>query len=92
MKKYPFCNFLLAGVSLTDYGLEIPSPFSSLTLSNSEINSFTSWSLKCIVGGDANKKVNVAAFEALLYSAAQAADGYKNARYSCVFYVRLVDT
>ena len=79
MKKYPFCNFLLAGVSLTDYGLEIPSPFSSLTLSNSEINSFTSWSLKCIVGGDANKKVNVAAFEALLYSAAQAADGYKNA-------------
>ena len=79
MKQQPFCNFLLAGVSLTDFGFEIPSPFTSLTLSNSEINSFTSWSLKCIVGGDANKKVNIAAFEALLYSAAQASAGYKNA-------------
>lgn len=78
MKKQCFCNFVLAGVSLSDYGLMIPSPFSSLELSNSEINSFTSWTLNCIVGGDDSKKVNIAAFEALLYSAAQAASGYEN--------------
>ena len=78
MKKQPFCNFLLCGVSLTDFGLEIPSPFSSLELANSEITSFTSWTLKCVVGGDASKKMNVAAFEALLYSAAQSANGYAN--------------
>lgn len=77
MKRQPFCSFLLSGVSLTEFGLMIPSPFSSLELSNSEISSFTSWTLTCVVGGDASRKVNVAAFEALLYSAAQAA--YNNA-------------
>ena len=76
MKRQPFCSFTLAGVSLTDFGLAIPSPFSSLSLSNSEISSFTSWTLNVIVGGDASKKANVAAFEALLYSAAQDASRY----------------
>ena len=79
MNKTPFCNFLLAGVSLTDYGLYIPSPFSKLELNNSEVSSFTSWTLTCVVGGDSSRKINVAAFEALLYSAAQAAAGYNNA-------------
>lgn len=78
MKKQPFCNFTLAGVSLTDYGLMIPSPFTSLELSNSEIASMTSWTLSCIVGGDASRKVNASAFEALLYSAAQSAGKYAN--------------
>ena len=66
MLKNSFCNFVLAGVSLTDYGLSIPSPFTSLELTNSEITSMTAWTLNCIVGGDASKKANVAAFEALL--------------------------
>lgn len=79
MLKQPFCNFMLAGVSLTDFGLEIPSPFTSLTLSNAETTSMTSWELVCTVGGDYRKKVNVAAFEALLYSAAQDSYGYDNA-------------
>lgn len=79
MKKQPWCSFLLAGVSLTDYGLEIPSPFTSLELNNSEINSFTSWTLSVVVGGDRNRKMNVAAFEALLYSSAQSAYSYANA-------------
>lgn len=78
MKKSPFCNFTLAGVSLNEYGLLIPSPFSSLTLSNTEQYSMTSWVLKCVVGGDDTRKVNIAAFEALLYSAAQTASGYSN--------------
>ena len=79
MKKQPFCNFMLSGVSLTEFGLLIPSPFSSLELTRSEITSFTSWTLKCVVGGDDKKRINVAAFEALLYSAAQAASTYPNA-------------
>ena len=78
LKKNPFVNFVLAGVSITDFGLLIPSPFASLELSNSEISSMTSWTLKCTVGGDQAKRVNVAAFEALLYSAAQSAT-YANA-------------
>lgn len=78
MKKACFVNFLLAGVSITEFGLMIPSPFVSLVLSNSEITSMTSWTLNCIVGGDSSKKVNVAAFEALLYSAAQDASKYAN--------------
>ena len=78
MKKQPWCNIMLAGVSLTEYGLRVPSPFCSLELSNSEINSFTSWTLNVIVGGDASKGVNVSAFEALLYSSAQSASAYKN--------------
>ena len=78
MKKQPWCHVMLAGISLNDYGLKIPSPFCSLELHNSEISSFTSWTLNLIVGGDASKGVNVAAFEALLYSSAQAASNYKN--------------
>lgn len=79
MKKNPFVSFTLAGVSLTSFGLKIPSPFSTLELNNSEISSFTSWTLKCVVGGNSSQKINVAAFEALLYSAAQAASSYSNA-------------
>lgn len=78
MKKQPICNFILAGMSLTEFGLEIPSPFCSLTLTNSEITSFTTWKLVCTVGGDSTKRVNSAAFEGLLYSAAQEAAAYKN--------------
>lgn len=78
MKRQAWVNFSLAGVSLTEFGLEIPSPFASLQLNNSQVTSFTSWSLNVTVGGDTKRKVNIAAFEALLYSAAQSADGYKN--------------
>ena len=78
MKKQPFCNLFIAGVAITEYGLKIPSPFCSLELTNSQISSFTSWTLNIVVGGDASKGVNVSAFEALLYSAAQSASGYKN--------------
>ena len=78
LKKQPFCNFTLAGVSITDFGLKVPSPFASLELSNSEIQSMTSWTLNCTVTGDASKSINIAAFEALLYSSAQAASQYSN--------------
>ena len=78
MKKNAFCNFLLAGLSLTDYGLEIPSPFCALELNNSEVDSYTNWTLRVNVGGSNTKKINVAAFEALIYSAAQT-EGYANA-------------
>lgn len=78
MKKQPFCNFILSGISLTDFGLTIPSPFSSLELTNGEISSFTQWTLTCTVGGDDVRKINISAFEALLYSAAQSANSYKN--------------
>lgn len=78
MKKQPFCNVTLAGVNLTEFGTEIPSPFTSLSLANSQITSMTSFTLAITVGGDANRRMNIAAFEALLYSAAQSASGYKN--------------
>ena len=78
MFRQPFCSFSLAGVNLTDFGLEIPSPFCSLELTNSQITSFTSWTLQVTVGGDDRKKSNIAAFEALLYSAAQDAGKYPN--------------
>ena len=78
MKKQPFASVSLAGVSLNEYGLKVPSPFCSLEIANSEITSYTNWTLNIVVGGDANKKVNIAAFEALIYSAAQT-DGYANA-------------
>ena len=78
MNKQPWCSFQLAGLSLTEFGLEIPSPFARLELSNSQIASFTSWTLTCIVAGDDTKKSNIAAFEALLYSAAQEAGRYSN--------------
>lgn len=78
MKKQPWVSFSLAGVSLTDFGLEIPSPFSSLDLANSEIQSVTSWTLKIVVGGNDTRHINSAAFEALLYTSAQAASKYSN--------------
>ena len=78
MKKQPWINFSLSGVDLTSFGFYIPSPFSKLEMNNSEISSFTSWTLTLVIGGDANRKSNVAAFEALLYSAAQVASAYPN--------------
>ena len=78
MAKHPFCNFFLACVALTDYGLVIPSPFTSLSLSNSEISSMTQWTLECIVGGDDKRRINISAFEALLYTSAQTASNYSN--------------
>ena len=78
MKKQHFANVTLAGVSLTEFGLKIPSPFASLELNNSEVASATSFTLRCIVGGDASKQINVSAFEALLYSAAQSASQYSD--------------
>lgn len=79
MKRQAWVSFTLAGVSLTDFGLMIPSPFCSLELTNSEITSVTSWTLTCTVGGDESKRVNASAFEALLYSAAQSSAQYNNA-------------
>ena len=73
MKKQSFCNFLLAGVSLSEFGLKIPSNFVSLVLDSAEIDSMTSWTLNCSVLGDASRQANIAAFEALIYSAAQSA-------------------
>lgn len=78
MKKACFASFSLSGVNITEYGLKIPSPFCSLELSNSEIASYTSWTLKVVIGGDQGKRVNIAAFEALIYQAAQT-DSYANA-------------
>ena len=79
MKVQSFCNFMLAGISLTDFGLKIPSPFTSLKLSNAQITSMTSWELTVNIAGDDTKGVNSAAVEALLYSAAQSAYEYNNA-------------
>ena len=78
MLKQAFCSFNLAGVSLTDYGLVIPSPFCTLSVTNAQISSFLSWELKVIVVGDSKRRSNIAAFEALLYSAAQDASRYPN--------------
>lgn len=78
MKKQPWCNFIFAGMSISEFGLSIPSSFTSLQISNSEITSMTSWTLTCTVGGDDKRKINIAAFEALLYSAAQSANSYTN--------------
>lgn len=75
MKKQAFCNFLIAGVSLTHFGMKLPSNFSSLTLDNSEVSDMTSWTLNCTVGGDDTSNVNIASFEALIYSAAQSTSG-----------------
>ena len=80
VKQQPFVNFAIAGVSVTDFGLYIPSPFASLEVSNSEITTMTAWTLNITVGGDASRGVNVAAFEALIYSAAQSADGYADSK------------
>lgn len=78
MKKQPWCSVHIAGVDITEFGAEIPSPFVSLELDHSEVDSYTSWTLNVTVGGNANKRMNVASFEAMLYSAAQSADNYAN--------------
>lgn len=78
MHKQPWCSFQLAGLSITRWGLHIPSPFCSLYVKNSETDSYTSWELTVTVGGDVSRKTNIAAFEALIYSAAQT-NGYNNA-------------
>lgn len=78
MKRQPVCTFSLSGVNITSFGMLVPSPFCSLELSNSEIASYTNWTLKVTVGGDSSKEVNVAAFEALIYSASQT-KGYAKA-------------
>lgn len=78
MKRQPFCTFMLAGVAISEFGLKIPSPFISLELSNSQISSMTQWTLNCTVSGSDKDKMNIAAFEALLYSAAQDASSYAN--------------
>ena len=80
MKKQAFCSFTLAGVSLTDFGLLIPSPFTSLELTNGQYQSMTSWTLAVTVGSDASRKMNIAAFEALIYSAAQDANRYPSSK------------
>ena len=69
---------VIAGLNVCDFGLEIPSPFCSLELSNSEVASYTTWTLNVTIGGDDSRKMNVAAFEALLYSAAQTASKIGN--------------
>ena len=79
MKRQHWISFDLAGVNLTSFGMEVPSPFVSLNLTDSQISSFTSWTLKVTVGGDATRKINIAAFEGLLYTAAQAASAYPDA-------------
>lgn len=73
MLKQAFCNFLLAGTDLTSFGMKIPSPFSSLILSEAQIDSMTSFELNCTIGGDSANQINISAFEALIYSAAQSA-------------------
>ena len=78
MLKQPWCNITLAGTSLTQFGMHVPSPFCSLVLNNSETDSYTSWELTVTVGGDSHRKINIAGFEALIYSAAQTS-GYTNA-------------
>lgn len=78
MKRQAFVNFVLAGVNLSEFGGLLPSPLSSLEIGNGQITTMTSWTLNLVVGGDASRQVNVAAFEALLYSAAQSASGYSN--------------
>lgn len=78
MKKQPYASVQLAGLDITSFGFKIPAPFCSLTLTNTETDNYTSWELNVNVGGDSTRKMNIAAFEALIYSAAQTV-GYNNA-------------
>jgi len=80
MLRQPFVSFSIAGISLTDFGLKIPSPFCSLSITNAQFQSFLSWELRATIVGDAKKQVNIAAFEALLYSASQASAAYSTAQ------------
>jgi hypothetical protein len=68
MIRQPFIAFSLAGIDLTTFGLSIPSPFCSLSVSSAQIHSFTSWELRITVVGDERKRSNIAAFETLLYA------------------------
>lgn len=78
MKKQPIASFSIAGLSVTEFGLMVPSPVAALEITNSEVDSYTSWSLRINVGGSDKRKINIAAFEALIYSGAQT-EGYANA-------------
>ena len=80
MFKQPFVSFVIAGVNITDFGLKIPSPFCTLTITNAQISSFLSWELKVTVVGDESKRSNIAAFETLIYSASQDANKYANSQ------------
>lgn len=80
MKKQPFINFVFAGVNLTSFGFEIPSPFVSLEVSQAQFTSTTSWTLTVNISSDASRKANGAAFEALLYTSAQAANKYPTSK------------
>ncbi len=78
MLKQPWVSMTIAGLSITQFGLHIPSPFCSLVLSHSETDNYTSWELTVTVGGEASRKINITSFEALIYSASQT-KGYANA-------------
>lgn len=78
LKSQPWCSATLGGISITHWGLVIPSPFCSLTINNSEADNYANWELTVTVGGDSSRHVNIAAFEALIYSASQS-NGYANA-------------
>lgn len=78
MKKQPWVSFEISGISLTHFGLKIPSPMVRLEISNGEISSMTAWTLTCTIGGSDTRRMNIASFEALLYSAAQAVSSYEN--------------
>lgn len=80
MIRQPFIAFSLAGIDLTTFGLSIPSPFCSLSVSSAQIHSFTSWELRITVVGDERKRSNIAAFETLLYAASQDSHKYQNAQ------------
>lgn len=80
VKKQPFVNFVFAGVNLTSFGFMIPSAFSALEMSASQFTSSTQWTLTVSIASDASRKANGAAFEALLYTAAQAANKYPSSQ------------
>ena len=78
MLRSPFASVVVAGVNLSSFGMLIPSPLSKLSIENSEVASMTSFTIRCVIGGDDRRKINVAAFEALIYSAAQASEAEAN--------------
>ena len=80
MRKQPFVNFVFAGVNLTSFGFEIPSSFASLDVAMAQFTSTTSWTLTVNISSDASRKANGAAFEALLYTSAQAANKYPTSK------------
>ena len=78
MLRSPFASVVVAGVNLSSFGMLIPSPLSKLSIENSEVASMTSFTIRCVIGGDDKRKINVSAFEALIYSAAQASEAEAN--------------